>query len=54
MAMAVATGKLESTEDVTADASGTWGCGAYWRVRWFQFEWDEYSIRSSIAAKESS
>ena len=37
---------------VWSDASGTWGCGAYWRTRWFQYPWTESGIEWSIAVKE--
>jgi hypothetical protein len=25
---------------LVTDASGTWGCGAHWNTRWFQWEWE--------------
>ena len=24
---------------LTSDASGSWGCGAFWEKRWFKFQW---------------
>ena len=24
---------------LTSDAAGSWGCGAFWSSRWFQFQW---------------
>ena len=39
--------------EVWSDASGGWGCGAYWRTRWFQLPWLTVPIAShGIAAKE--
>jgi len=35
-----------------SDASGTWGCGAYWQTRWFQYPWTESHMEWSIAGKE--
>ncbi len=38
---------------VTSDASGCWGCGAYWHSQWFQLAWpDARSAELSIMAKE--
>eukprot|EP00731_Ephydatia_muelleri_P012479 Em0006g1373a len=37
---------------VWSDASGSWGCGAYWHTRWFQYPWTEVSTEWSIAVKE--
>ncbi len=28
-------------EELVSDASGGWGCGAYWNGRWFQVRWDD-------------
>ena len=39
---------------LTSDASGRWGCGAYWDAEWFQVEW-RYTARpkqANIATKE--
>ena len=30
-----------STE-LWSDASGTWGCGAFWKEKWFKVEWKEW------------
>ena len=39
--------------EVWSDASGGWGCGAYWRTQWFQLPWSTVPIAShGIAAKE--
>ena len=36
-----------------SDASGSWGCGAYWQGLWFQVPWGTLPIASeSIAPKE--
>ena len=39
---------------VWSDASGSWGCGAYWENKWFQLRWEDHpSFRDAcIAAKE--
>ena len=37
---------------VTSDASGSWGCGAFWGTRWFQMEWDGLLFAAHIAIKE--
>ena len=37
------------------DASGSWGCGAFWKTLWFQVQWCGLSIAGqSIAAKGCS
>lgn len=28
--------------ELWSDASGVWGCGAFWRDKWFQVEWKEW------------
>ena len=35
-----------------SDASGSWGCGAYWGSRWLQFPWSEEARGWSISVKE--
>ena len=37
---------------VTSDASGSWGCGAWYDQWWFQLKWDEHSRSKQIAVKE--
>lgn len=37
---------------VTSDASGTWGCGAYWKTQWFSFQWGECWADIHITIKE--
>ena len=37
---------------VTSDASGSWGCGAWWGTKWFQLQWDKLSSSLQIAVKE--
>ncbi len=37
---------------VTSDASGNWGCGAYWANWWFQLAWPDNSASQSIMFKE--
>ena len=40
--------------DIWSDASGGWGCGAWWECRWFQVQWSHWPAFSnaSIAANE--
>ena len=38
--------------EVTSDASGQWGCGAWSQSNWFQFQWPEESRHHHIAFKE--
>ncbi len=37
-----------------SDASGSWGCGAFWNGQWSQVGWDQFPAfaRQSIAVKE--
>ena len=39
---------------LTSDASGSWGCGAWWETRWFQLQWLGLGESASygITAKE--
>lgn len=37
---------------VTSDASGSWGCGAWFGNKWFQAAWDDQSHDLNIAVKE--
>ena len=39
---------------LTSDASGSWGCGAFWEQRWFQVAWEDTSCSPSanITVKE--
>jgi hypothetical protein len=34
------------------DASGSWGCGAFWNQRWLQFHWSESAAHLPISVKE--
>ena len=43
---------LQVQYDVTSDASGQWGCGAWSQDSWFQFQWPEESKHHHIAFKE--
>ncbi len=40
------------TVEVTSDASGSWGCGAWHLSEWCQVPWDSRADSLSIAAKE--
>ena len=37
-----------------SDASGTWGCGAFWESKWFQLAWEgtRCGVGVNIATKE--
>ena len=37
---------------LASDASGSWGCGAWFRSHWFQLPWDDHSAGLSIMVKE--
>ena len=47
-------GALVPTTTLTSDASGSWGCGAFWEEKWFQLAWSESpgAVAAGIAAKE--
>ncbi len=30
--------------EFASDASGSWGCGAWWGARWFQFQWPQEAM----------
>ena len=34
------------------DASGSWGCGGYWGLHWFQFKWPDHLCALPITTKE--
>lgn len=38
--------------EVTSDASGSWGCGAFSGSSWFQLKWSTSYVDSHISAKE--
>ena len=38
--------------ELTSDASGSWGCGAWCGSSWFQLEWDHKAYCLSIPEKE--
>jgi hypothetical protein len=47
----------QSSQVVTSDASGSWGCGAYWPgdancVHWIQLSWPPHWQATNIASKE--
>ena len=37
---------------VYSDASGSWGCGGYWKGQWFQIQWPNNWLQMHIAPKE--
>ena len=38
--------------EITSDASGSWGCGAFHQDKWFQLQWDPHSLPLNITGKE--
>lgn len=38
--------------NVFSDASGSWGCGAYWGLQWFHFQWPDHLYSLPIVVKE--
>ena len=40
------------TLEMASDASGSWGCGAWYGNSWFQIPWTGVSIEHSIVVKE--
>jgi hypothetical protein len=40
------------TVEITSDASGSWGCGAWHKHHWFQLQWDQRSQAFTIMVKE--
>ena len=45
-------GKKDPDISLVSDASGSWGCGAFWSPHWFQLQWDDRLQPLSIAVKE--
>ena len=41
-----------SNHQFHSDASGRWGCGAWYGLHWFQYEWDHESSLLDISVKE--
>ena len=37
--------------EVTSDASGSWGCGAFQRSKWFQIQWEQNAVHLNIMNK---
>ena len=37
---------------MTSDASGRWGCGAFWEQNWFQLQWSGTLQEAHITIKE--
>lgn len=37
---------------VVSDASGRWGCGAFWAEKWFQLQWHDQLHDTHITVKE--
>lgn len=39
-------------EEITSDASGSWGCGAFHGSKWFQLKWEQNAVQLNIMIKE--
>lgn len=54
VSLLVALGQQEPSVVLTSDASGSWGCGAYWETKWFQLAWQGTACTTdvNIATKE--
>ena len=39
LSLLAALGELKPTVVLTSDASGSWGCGAFWNTKWLQLAW---------------
>ena len=54
VSMLSALGDLQPSITLTSDASGSWGCGAYWGSYWFQLAWSDTAccVGTNIATKE--
>ena len=44
--------KRPISTEMVSDASGAWGCGAYWHPHWFQIQWSARAHPLPIAVKE--
>jgi hypothetical protein len=45
-------GRIPLSTPLVSDASGSWGCGAFWGTKWLQWQWDGPSKEWAIAPKE--
>jgi len=54
MSLLSALGEFDPTIVLTSDASGSWGCGAFWGTSWFQLAWSDTActMETNIATKE--
>ena len=52
ISMMVASRKCNPDVILTSDASGSWGCGAFYAGDWFQHQWSPHTINYTITAKE--
>ena len=54
VSLLAALGELEPTVVLTSDASGSWGCGAFWNTRWLQLAWSDTACppKTNIATRE--
>ena len=43
---------MPETVPLVSDASGSWGCGAHWGSRWFQWKCEGPAVEWQIAPKE--
>ena len=45
-------GSLEHNHTIQTDASGSWGCGAFFQRHWLQWKWPDQWTPLNIMAKE--
>ena len=50
--VAILPSQIHPSISVTSDASGVWGCGAWSRSHWFQYQWPVGTSHHHIAFKE--
>ena len=48
VSLLVALGKQEPMVFLTSDASGKWGCGAFWSSCWFQLAWSDTASTEEV------
>ena len=54
LSLLAALGELKPTVVLTSDASGSWGCGAFWNTKWLQLAWSDTAClpKTNIATRE--
>ena len=48
VSLLAATGGQEPTVTLISDASGKWGCGAFWNSWWFQLAWSDTACTGEV------